>query len=193
VNVALAEVGLPGKTTEQIIGMIGNGTRALVERAVGGHAERFEKAFATFTRDYAHHLLDHTRFYPGVEEMLARFGSKKLAVMSNKRQRFCDAILRGLGANGTFLVIQGGDTAKAKKPDPSSLLHICELLSVAPNCAAMVGDSPVDVAAGKGAGMITVGITEGFTPAEIMRRSGADFIIPNVTHLKPGAPTSSTA
>jgi phosphoglycolate phosphatase len=185
VNVALGEVGLPPKTSRQIVDMIGNGTRALVERAVDGHRDRFETAFAAFTKDYGAHLLDQTRFYPGAVELLRCLRPKKLAVMSNKRQRFCDAILRGLGADGYFQVIQGGDTARAKKPDPAPLLHICLLLAVEPARAAMVGDSPVDVAAGKAAGMFTVGITGGFTPAGIMAKSGADLLVPDLASLNP--------
>jgi phosphoglycolate phosphatase len=185
VNEALVAVGLPPKSMEEVIGMIGNGTKALVERAVGEPGERFEMAFDIFTRDYARHLLDHTRFYPGVEEMLDRFGSKKLAVMSNKRQRFCDAILRGLRSADRFLAVQGGDTAEAKKPDPAPLLKICRSLGVDPRSAAMVGDSPVDVTAGRDADMVTIGVTDGFTPPEVMRQTGADFLIPNVSFLFP--------
>lgn len=183
VNAALRQVGLPTKTPEQIVRLIGNGTRALVERAVGDNRELFEKAFAIFTKDYGAHLLDHTTLYPGVRESLDHFRRKKLAVMSNKRQRFCDAILRGLKIDPYFRIIQGGDTAKAKKPDPAPLRHICETLAVPPQRAAMVGDSPVDVAAGKAAGLVTVGITGGFTPEKTMKDSVADALVPGVGSL----------
>ncbi len=188
VNVALRDIGLPPKTTEQIVGMIGNGTRALVQRAVGHDPDRFRRAFAVFTKDYGLHLLDHTTLYPGVRETIDHFaGRKKMAVMSNKRQRFCDAILEGLGLTHRFEVIQGGDTATAKKPDPAPLLHICERLGIDPTRTAMVGDSTVDVTAGEKAGMYTVGILEGFTPAEIMRGSGADLLVPTVASLRTGS------
>jgi phosphoglycolate phosphatase len=183
VNAALRDLGLPLKTPDEIIDMIGNGTRALVERAVGGDRERFARAFSIFTKDYAEHLLDHTKLYPGARETLAHFAGKKLAVMSNKRQRFCEAILRGLGVDRLFEMIQGGDAPHGKKPDPAPLLEISRRLGVPPVRAAMVGDSPVDVAAGKAAGMRTVGLTEGFTPAERMATTGADLLLPTIASL----------
>lgn len=186
VNAALRQVGLPSKTVDEILQLIGNGTRALVQRAVGEHSTRFEEAFAVFTKDYGVHLLDHTRLYPGVLEALDFLSSKKLAVMSNKRQRFCDAILRGLGIASYFSVASGGDTARAKKPDPAPLLHICEILKIPSHRTAMVGDSTVDVAAGKAAGMVSVGLTGGFTPPEIMKSCNADLVLPSVAALNQG-------
>ncbi|MFH1262023.1 MAG: HAD-IA family hydrolase [Pseudomonadota bacterium] len=183
VNAALRDLGLPLKTPEQIIGMIGNGTRALVERAVGGERQQFERAFSIFTKDYGEHLLDHTKLYPGAREALARLEGKKLAVMSNKRQRFCDAILRGLDVDRLFAMIQGGDAPHGKKPNPAPLLEIARRLGVPPARACMVGDSPVDVAAGKAAGMRTVGLTEGFTPAGQMATTGADLLLSTIAGL----------
>lgn len=186
VNAALVETGLPEKTPDQVVSMIGNGTRALIERAVAGHAEQGQKAFATFSQHYEKHLLEKTAFYPGVESMLKQFQSKKLAVMSNKRTRFCDAILQGLNADHYFEMIVGGDRPDYKKPNPAPLLEICRRLKVQPNEAAMVGDSPVDVTAGRAAGMFTVGITEGFTPADVMAQTGADSLLPNAAVLNEG-------
>jgi phosphoglycolate phosphatase len=187
VNVALRHVGLPIKSVDETIRMIGSGTRALVERAVGPHPEKFHEAFTIFSRDYGLHLLDHTRLYPGTPEMLDLFhGETVLAVMSNKRQRFCDAILQGLGADRYFKIIQGGDGPLARKPNPAPLLHICESLAISPSRAVMVGDSPVDVEAGKRAGMRTVGITGGFTPPEVMDSSGADLLLSTVAALRQG-------
>ena len=186
VNVALRHVGLPPKTVDEMLRMVGNGTRVLVRRAVAEKPDCFEEAFAAFTKDYAVHLLDHTKLYPGALEAIDFLSAKKLAVMSNKRQRFCDAILKGLDIAQRFASIQGGDTPRAKKPDPAALLHICEILKIPPERAAMVGDSTVDVAAGKSAGMITVGLTEGFTEAETMKSSGANFVLPTVASLNGG-------
>ncbi len=183
VNVALSSVGRADCSVDDLTNLVGGGTRALVKKALGGDLDLFDKAFEAFTEHYQIHLLDHTKLYPGVDETLHLLKDRTLAVLSNKRQKFCEAILRGLGADEHFKLIMGGDKLSQKKPHPAPILYICEQLKVVPQKTMMVGDSPIDVEAGKAAGVITVGITEGFTSSEIMKSAKPHFLVPSVAML----------
>lgn len=183
VNVALKTVGRPPKTQEEISRLIGKGLWSLVKQALFDDEKALKIGFAAFLAHYERNLLEHTTFFPGVEHTLSKFQDRKLAVLSNKQERFCQAILSGLGCSEYFGIILGGDSLETRKPDPEPILHICEILDVSPTKTVMVGDSPIDVQAGKSAGVMTVGLTQGFTPEEVMNKSGADLLIPNVASL----------
>jgi phosphoglycolate phosphatase-like HAD superfamily hydrolase len=47
----------------------------------------------------------------------------------------------------------------------------------------MIGDTTVDIRAGKAAGAQTVGVLCGFGEEEELRRAGADLILPKTPHL----------
>ncbi len=183
VNYALGRVGLPVWPIETIKTFIGNGTRLLIQEAVRGHDELFKEAFRIFSNHYGQHLLDHTRFYPGVCETLAKFPGSRFAVLSNKRQAYCDPIIDGLGARKLFACVLGGDTLPQKKPDPEPIRYILRKLSVEAGRTVMVGDSPIDVAAGRAAGTYTVGLTKGFSPREQIVSAGADLTLETVPEM----------
>ena len=93
-NHALATQGLPLHPLAGYRRFVGEGVRVLVSRAVpADRADCHEAVLAAYKAFYAEHLLDHTRPYPGVREVLARLQEEgvKLAVLSNKP----DAATRG--------------------------------------------------------------------------------------------------
>src|SRR5947208_10536312 len=64
--------GLPPLRLEQVVNMVGEGARVLIERAVGGELppEELDPALRTYLSYYDEVLLDTTRAYPDVPEML---------------------------------------------------------------------------------------------------------------------------
>jgi phosphoglycolate phosphatase len=184
VNVGLQAVGLAPWSVEKIKTFIGHGTRSLVEQALQNRLDLFEKAFEAFTSQYARTLNDHTDFFPGVREVLDLLGGSQKAIMSNKRQIFCDSVVDYLKIRPYFSLVLGGDMGAGKKPDAAPLLYICEKLNVSPDRTVMVGDSDMDVLAGKAAGASTVGLTEGFTVPDVVRAARPDLLAPNVASLK---------
>lgn len=68
------------------------------------------------------------------------------------------------------------------KPDPEGLLMCIDRLSARPESVLYIGDSKSDMIAGKAAGVYkTVGITTGFSSAEILKDAGADYIVDSLT------------
>ena len=60
--------------------------------------------------------------------------------------------LRGLGVRGEVAAIACGDDGVGVKPDPAMLLALCQATGVRPARAAMIGDTPADLAMGRAAG-----------------------------------------
>ncbi|KRN30411.1 HAD-IA family hydrolase [Liquorilactobacillus mali] len=64
--------------------------------------------------------------------------------------------LKLLKKDGLFSLFTGFVTSEdsfPRKPDPESLLHLCDLFSINPKEAVMIGDRVLDVEAGHNAGM----------------------------------------
>ncbi len=67
-------------------------------------------------------------------------------------------------------------TAKVK-PHPGHLLAALDALEEDPRCAAMVGDHPMDITAGKNVGAYTIGVLTGHSGVIPLREAGADLIV----------------
>ncbi len=175
VNHALSSLGMTSKSQEQIDELLSIGSQGMLME-LSKDAQRFDEVFKLFSKHYEQHILDHTQFYPGVLSILQNLQDKIRAIMSNKRERFCKMIIQGLNANEHFNEIVGGDRIE-KKPSPKALIHLLNQFQIKPQRAIMIGDSPVDIIAGREAGMHTVGILQGFSSQNLMKQSQADILV----------------
>jgi phosphoglycolate phosphatase len=180
---------MPSLSGSHISAFVGDGVQKLLERTLRevNHREPesalIREAVALFKDEYGQHLLDQTQLYPNVKEALNILSWANLAVVSNKPERFCRRILEGLGVAGCFRIILGGDSTQTQKPAPAPLLKAMDFCRVAPLETVMVGDSPVDIAAGKAAGVATCGVLGGFRPKEHLLAANCDLIIGSLLEL----------
>lgn len=149
VNSMLGELGAPTLSGEQVTRMVGEGARVLVEKALaaaGKPAEELPRALTRFLEIYDAHLLDHTRPYDGVPELLGRLRAvAHLAVLTNKPTHASVRVLDGLGLSDYFHEIIGGDSAYPRKPDPAALVHLMDACDAVREETMMVGDSRIDL------------------------------------------------
>ncbi len=183
VNHALARVKLPPRSRDEVRRFIGNGARVLLERSLGAHQDRLEEALASWREHYDAHLLDHTRPYPGVAELLARTAAT-LAVHTNKPGPMARRILEGLGLLSRFAVVLGGGEAPAK-PDAAGVRTILARVGAAPEDAVFVGDSLVDVQTARNAGLTFVGVTWGLVSRQELTAGGAANLVDRAEDLQP--------
>ena len=177
VNLTLGELGLPLRTQEEIFGYVGDGVKKLLRLAVGeGHQASFDDALRVFRGHYLAHCLDRTRYFPGIEPMLAHFAHKKKAVATNKSLEYTLRILEGLG-NQHFAHVVGGDNGFGLKPEPGMLLHVMETLGVAPERAVLVGDSTNDINGGHRAGIKVCAVGYGMGNREKMAACEPEWFI----------------
>jgi len=155
INRMRAELGLPPLILEQVVMMVGEGARLLVERALGPgfSSEEIDRALARYLAHYHDVCLETTEPYPGVPGMLAALGKRyPLALLSNKGEALSRKILDGLGLSALFREILGGDTLPTRKPDPSGLLLVAERLGVPAGKLLLVGDTWIDAETAANAG-----------------------------------------
>jgi phosphoglycolate phosphatase len=108
-----------------------------------------------------------------------------IGVVTNKQQRFADALLHRLGLSGWVDVVVGGDTCERRKPDPQPLLFACDFLKIAPAAALMVGDSVNDVTAARAAGVAVVCVPYGYNEGQDARSLKCDAMIDTLADLPP--------
>ena len=123
VNELLAELGAVLVPRESITGMIGEGARVLIQRALAASGRPdTPEALSRFLAIYDTRLLAHTRPYDGVVDVVrtARRHART-AVLTNKPLKPTEKILDGLGLRDLFDDVIGSDGPFPRKPDPAAL------------------------------------------------------------------------
>lgn len=157
--------GLPPLGLEQVVAMVGEGARVLIERAVGGEIrfDQIDEALAVYLVHYRDVCLDQTRPYPGIEEMLAALArTYPLALLSNKGEELSRKVLTGLRLGHFFREILGGDSLPTRKPDPAGLHLLAERLGVPVERLMLVGDTWIDAETARNAGCAFALVEWGF-------------------------------
>lgn len=184
-NMTLKSMGYDERGLEAIKEHVGWGVKSLLERLMPREdADSIEAARIKFLEFYGSHLTVDSRLYPGVVETLSFFESrgKKMAVVTNKPEGLSIRVLEELNLSGYFQMLVGGDSLPNKKPHPEPIEKVLSALNSHP--AVIVGDSPTDCEAGKGAGIGTIGVTYGFRPKEELEKAGFDIIVGSFPELK---------
>lgn len=174
VNHVRQEFALSPLSSADVRQLVGKGARNLVSRALpdcGG--PEIERALQLFLDYNAGHIVDKSRLYPGVPEMLEILRTKgvRLAVISNKNESLSRLILHWLGIGHYFEFITGGDTFPENKPSPLPLLETLKVMQTKADECLMVGDSVNDIQAGNRAGIATVGCSWGYGFPEELEQS----------------------
>jgi phosphoglycolate phosphatase len=158
---------------ERVVAAIGSGVRKLIERTT---TPPIEPVMEAFLAEYAEHLTDLTRLFPGVEETLARLPGRKI-ILSNKPEKMSRKVVAELGIASHFEAVYGGDSFPSRKPDAA-----CFRAAAGPATRALlIGDSGVDMETARNAGVRSVAVTYGyFKPGEL---DGADFRIDRFDQL----------
>lgn len=180
VNRMLHALGAPPLALETVTGFIGNGVPTLIRRvlAASGIAPS-QQALELFHCHYADTDGRCSRVFPGVVTGLSRLrdAGYRLACVTNKPQAASTALLSSSGLASYFDAVVGGDATPHMKPHAAPLLHACRMLDADPACSVLVGDSGVDVAAARAAGMPVFIVRYGYPgPDGHAAMHGATFI-----------------
>jgi phosphoglycolate phosphatase len=158
--------GLPSLPYETYRPLVGAGARGMIGAAFGikPEDEGFEELKDEFLNNYERCLLDQTRAFEGIAELIAALLARGLAwgVVTNKFERFTLPIVQGMPLLQGAGAIVGGDTTPHSKPHPAPLLEAARRMGLEPTRCVYVGDDERDIIAGKAAGMYTVAATYGY-------------------------------
>jgi phosphoglycolate phosphatase len=188
-NALLVECGAEPLPEERIGRMVGDGAATLVARAFDASGvARPPDALERFLAIYSAHLLDHTRPYPDVPEVLDQLADRvDLAVLTNKPIESTRRILDGLSLARYFApdAVIGGDGPFPRKPHPAGLRHLIARSGARPSHALMVGDSSIDFRTARAAATPVYLVRYGFgfdaLPSSDLRSD--DRVIDNVRQL----------
>jgi N-acetyl-D-muramate 6-phosphate phosphatase len=121
---------------------------------------------------------------PRVDQMLMSLkGHYPMAVVSARDERSTMRFLNQFDLVKYFDVIVTGLSAPHTKPYPDPILFAAQKMEVKPEECLMVGDTTVDMRAGKSAGAQTVGVLCGFGEEQELRKLGADLILESTSDL----------
>ena len=181
-NYALRTHGMPEHSIDDVRRFVGNGVRKLMERAVpdGTANPDFEATFATFREYYMLHSLDTTKPYPGVPEVLAELKAHgcRLAVVSNKMMAATVELCHHFFPDTIEVAIGENEAAGIrKKPAPDTVFAALKELGVEKEYAVYVGDSDVDIATARNAGIPCISVLWGFRDSEFLLEHGAETFI----------------
>ena len=180
-NAALTAYGYPARTLDEVRSFVGNGVKLLILRALGVEKPEdctdFDQVFEAFRAHYAVHSNDCTCAYPGIPELLAKLkeAGAPMAIVSNK----LDAAVKQLNDIyfKDYITVAIGENEAAgvkKKPAPDTVYAALRELGVSPEDAVYVGDSEVDIATAKNAGIPCISVTWGFRDSDWLLAHGAD-------------------
>ncbi len=179
-NFVLRALGHPERTMEEIRSYVGNGAANQIRCAMppGSDDAALADALARYQAHYAAHCRAHTRPYPGVKEAVEALSAagKRLAVVSNKP----DGAVKLLSAEhfGALLPVAIGETPqRRRKPAPDTVLAALDALGAPTRGAVYVGDSEVDVATARNAGLPLIAVSWGFRSRAQLAAAGAEVIV----------------
>jgi phosphoglycolate phosphatase len=187
VNHTLHELGISPLPHDLIFDHVGHGVIHLIDESlkVSRSTNHLEEALAIFRAHYYDHLMDTTVLFPQVFETVDYFyPAKRMAVASNKPQRYVEKLLKELKVDRYFTSVYGGDRLPEKKPDPAVIFEILKETGAVPGRAIIVGDSWIDITTGKNAGIYTCGVSYGFRALREILDAGPDVIIDRMGELK---------
>lgn len=205
VNDTLRQFHLPEVSQQQVNDWIGHGTRTLLIQALAfagdttvdtvRQSDSLALIAAEFDKHYLRRCGTRSHLYPRVREVLQALRGQgvKLAVVTNKESRYTATVLDAHQLAPLFDRVVSGDTLATKKPDPAGIVNCMEQFQVHRSRALFVGDSSIDVATARNAGVSVWALPYGYNMGQPIEACAPDRVIADFTALLSVVPATSAA
>lgn len=142
------------------------------------------KKIANVISDIFPKAFEHVRPFPDVKLVLEEL-KKRSVKMAAATSSWSSAIrpLRSPSLAHYFEVFISRDDGLPPKPKPDSILECLNRMEVDPDHALTVGDTALDIRAGKAAGTLTIGVLSGIANRTQLEAEGPTAIIEGVGDL----------
>lgn len=178
-NAALRHFSLRPISLAETLAYVGNGARRLIEQAVpaGTDAALTEEVLAWYKPYYNDHSRIKTRPYDGIPELLSelRRAGFALAVVSNKPDKTARELTE-LFFDGLFASYVGESPTVRRKPWPDMVDAAVAAMGMDKSRCVYIGDSEVDVATARNAGLDCISVSWGFRTEQQLIDAGAKTI-----------------
>ena len=184
---------LPPFPLDQIRSMVGHGLELLIAQAVG--AEHVDEGVRLFRESYAKICERKTTILPQVKETLDTLDRRgyQMAIASNKPSYFARDILKALEFDHLFVEVLGPNDVQRPKPDPEMLEVIIMRIGLSPEEVVYVGDMPLDVEAGRRAGVAVYAVPTGSATRDDLLQARPDRVLHGFTDLATFLPSLTGA
>jgi len=195
VNDTLRRFDLPEVTQQQVNDWIGHGTRTLLIQALAfagktnvatvSASSNLKLMAAEFDGHYQRRCGTRSHLYPQVRETLVALRGQgvKLAVVTNKEGRYTRTVLDVHQLSPLLDCVVSGDTLPTKKPDPAGIQSCLAQFAVPPHRALFVGDSSIDVATARNAGVAVWALPYGYNMGQPIEACAPDRVIADCSAL----------
>lgn len=194
VSLSIVDQGLPAVDTEAVRFFIGHGVRQTIAKAydtvapagtAGAQREAdIDAALIRFEHHYGRLAPQSQPFADTVSTLTSlRAAGVKCAIVSNKETRFVEQLLADGPLPGLIDLLVCGDTLPRKKPDAAPALHAMALFGSSRERTLMVGDSSIDVACARNAGIAIWMVPYGYNGGHPASEAGADRVIDTLTEV----------
>lgn len=195
VNDTLRRFNLSEVTQQQVNDWIGHGTRELliqalafsgkIEVAAVRASDSLALIAAEFDINYQRRCGTRSHLYPQVREALTALRSRgvKLAVVTNKEGRYTDTVLNAHQLMPLFDRVVSGDSLPSKKPNPAGIHSCLAAFDVPSHRALFVGDSSIDVATARNAGVEVWALPYGYNMGQPIEACAPDRMIADCSSL----------
>ncbi|WP_114973334.1 HAD-IA family hydrolase [Rhodoferax ferrireducens] len=195
VNDTLRRFDLKDVTQQQVNDWIGFGTRELLVQALVYRGNINEAAVraseslsliaAEFDKHYQRRCGTRSQLYPQVRETLIALRERgvKLAVVTNKEGRYTATVLEVHQLTPLLDSVVSGDTLPTKKPNPAGIQSCLAQFDVSPERALFVGDSSIDVATARNAGVAVWALPYGYNMGQPIEACAPDRVIADCSVL----------
>jgi phosphoglycolate phosphatase len=153
-----------------------------------------DRLMPRFTEFYEQRCGTRSRLYPQVLDTLRalRQAEVRMAVVTNKEQRFTSTVLMAHQIRPFFDMVIAGDTLASKKPDPLPVRYCLDALKVPAARALFVGDSQIDVDTARAAGVQVWAVPYGYNLGNPIAQAAPDRVIPTIAAVAQAAAQCAT-
>lgn len=195
VNDTLRRFDLPEVEQQQVNDWIGHGTRELLIQALAYSGKTDAAAIrisdslaliaAEFDKHYQRRCGTRSHLYPQVREALTALRSRgtRLAVVTNKEGRYTATVLNAHQLMPLLDCVISGDTLPTKKPDPAGIERCLAQFGTPRHRALFVGDSSIDVATARNAGIAVWALPYGYNMGQPIAACAPDRVIADCSAL----------
>ena len=183
VNVSLRRFSLPEASRDTVRAGLGNGAAHLI--ACVAPEERREEVLAFYKPYYDAHCNIKTRPYPGILPLMARLRARgvKQAIISNKPDPAVQELAKSYFP-GLLDSAVGESPSVRRKPNPDAVLAAVEQMGLTAADCVYIGDTEVDLATAKNAGMACIAVSWGFRSREQLLAAGATALAATAEELE---------
>ena len=195
VNDTLGRFNLSLVTQQQVNDWIGHGTLELLVQAVADRSgqpveavrdsDLLRQMVPIYDGYYKLRCGTRSHLYPYVREVLntLRAQGVKLAVVTNKEGRYTQVVMAVHELGPLFDVVVSGDTYSTKKPNPAGVAQCLAQFGVAADRALFVGDSSIDAATARNAGVPVWLLPYGYNMGQAIEACAPDRVVSDFSSL----------